>query len=113
MKDHKHVQLDGGAMASVDPGCAPETMNALNEMVKRVRAAAERGELPESEGEWDEGLSAEWAGFFDSLQREVARLRYNCDPEILTAALWLEADLQMLRERIESLFRVENKEDLP
>lgn len=51
MKDHIHVQLDGGAMASVDPDCAPETINALNEMVKCVRAAAERGELPESEGD--------------------------------------------------------------
>jgi hypothetical protein len=51
MKDHIHVQLDGGAMANVDPDCPPETINALNEMVKHVRAAAERGELPESEGD--------------------------------------------------------------
>ena len=32
-------------MATVDPGCPPETIDALNRMAAHAQAAAEKGEL--------------------------------------------------------------------
>ena len=73
MKDHKHVELPGGATATVDPDCPPETLEALSKMVECARKEAMENFGPLPSG----GVQARmWAGEYAMERHERQR---SCD----------------------------------